>query len=183
MFAAVLGIISNVTFGTANVFYYAYLPLLADAHPTVRKLKSEIERELYQIDISSQHNPLNAAAAPAQVAVAHAVEHDMHVVQLQDSSANAALQRSPSELDLAREEAKQRLYVTREGVSNTISTHAFSVSYTSGVLSLLLTGGFLFLTQSTSSYMMQICVAFIGAWWYGPTMRVACPRFIYSHFL
>jgi DNA-directed RNA polymerase subunit RPC12/RpoP len=56
MFAAVLGIISNVTFGTANVFYYAYLPLLADAHPTVRKLKSEIERELYQIDISSQQN-------------------------------------------------------------------------------------------------------------------------------
>lgn len=151
------------------VFYYAYLPLLADAHPSVRKVKSEIERELYEIDLSSQQGPGHRLHSPK------AIERDadgieMHTI-IENGRKTSIVTRTPSQLDLAREGATRRLYLQRETVSNLISTNSFSISYFGGVTALVLTAVFLFAMKSSSTYLMQVCVAFCGLWWYAQSVN------------
>ena len=161
MLAAVLNIFSNVAFGTATVFYYAYLPLLTDAHPRVRSMKAKIEAEQRELETTTQHgagNGTDSTTPSSSPARTTDPARDTLLSNTQDVA---------KKMEEARHEAAQRLHAVRDEVGNELSTHAFGASYSGGALTLVIMAGviFGFATPSNSTYLMQACVASIGVWW------------------
>jgi UMF1 family MFS transporter len=126
MVAAVLTILSNICFGCSMVFYNAYLPLLVDAEPEVRKMKALLEYTLHEAHESDQKFEQEKKNA----------FNDLHSV-------------------------KDRLF-------NETSSKGTIYSYSGGVLSIIVLGVFLFVSNKyypDSIYPSQICVALVGVFW------------------
>ena len=163
--AVVLNILANVAFGTATVFHYAYLPLLTDAHPKVRSTKATIETELYVLDVTRHGSgAVGALGAPRNDDES---KNPKISDQLQDVSLVTPLDGDSAgkKLALARLEATHRLHGVRDEVGNELSTHAFAISYTGGVIVMAILCAVIFGTGSNSTYLLQMFVAGVGVWW------------------
>lgn len=145
--AAGLTIAQSVFFGTASVFYNAYLPLLVQSHP--KFLAAAVELDVVGSDIQhsvhAQHQP---PENPTQITdnriPIHPRNHQM------EKHATPSSQR--------------RLHRVGEKLSNFISTVGIAVGYLAGILMLLAVMA-CFAVGGTGGRAMQLCIAACGLWW------------------
>lgn len=141
-FAAFLTIMANVCFGCAYIFFNAYLPLLVNADPDVRKLKARAETSLE--NMKSDEGP---------------------------ASNNCDFTGSNERL-FAGEQRKwyTELQALRDNVSSKISTYGSVYCHFGSIASIVVLGIVLFVFDSYypgSIYPSQVCVALTGVWWGG----------------
>lgn len=159
MVAAVLTILGNIAYGTSIVFYNAYLPILADAHPTVRKLKAEIEARLYDSYVSGHAKPAKMFIKDESpdYSMDSTSTNNMEQVPMQNISTSISITD-------AREEAVHEMQEARDHIANEISTKGLGLGYGGAVGLLCLLAGMMFAIGSDSSYVMQMAIAICGFW-------------------
>eukprot|EP00158_Paraphelidium_tribonemae_P005503 Partr_v1_DN27376_c1_g1_i1_m46299 putative Vacuolar effluxer which mediate the efflux of amino acids resulting from autophagic degradation. The release of autophagic amino acids allows the maintenance of protein synthesis and viability during nitrogen starvation (By similarity) len=148
--AAILAVVGNVAYGTAMVFYNAYLPILVEAHPSIR---------LFKRDAADQMKKSRDELSQAEADEPHAN---------QDTNTSSTL------LD-AQKNLARGLGDLTDRVTNDISTHGLAFGYSGGVIALLIFLGILLATGSTT-YVMQVCVALSGIWFLAGLLTITIPR-------
>jgi UMF1 family MFS transporter len=146
--ACVLAILANLSFGTTMLFHKAYLPILADAHPTVRAVKTQMEQRLYELELSRNDS------GPSKF-------EDVSLKTPRDSSAG----KKPQDRAAAvRDEASRTLAEAKTSAGTFMSITNVSVANAGGALALGIVTASIYFGNSSRVYDLQLAVAGLAMW-------------------
>jgi UMF1 family MFS transporter len=140
-YAVILTIVMNVAFGTATVFYNAYLPILAKNYKA-DDLEEEIPTEMADVvkAVDEGEDGLEKGGSPPAPSLA--------AKNVSSESLTGSLMRLRKLVN----------------VSSYISTRGFILGYVAAFIVLILSAAFVYLRKQ-SMFNLQLCVAFCGLWW------------------
>lgn len=171
--AGVLTILSNVLYGTAMVFYNAFLPLMVDADPRIRDLKHKIERDIQNIsrkgfsDVVKETKNFDNLSLGENKKLEDSAPNDfvpeVKELSITDGNSTASGSESSFEPYTPLNTRKDQLNKLRDLIGNELSTKGFMLGYIGGVIALLLFAGVIW-GLGSQTYNLQICVAACGIW-------------------
>lgn len=136
--AGTLTVLLSMFYGTASVFYNAYLPLLVQSHPKYTALLSRDENEKDGNANSSINANVNAD-----------VDADV------DANVEATIKHEAWQKKVARK---------KEKLSSFISTVGMAAGYSAGVIMICVTIAY-FALFGSEGMALQVCIAACGLWW------------------